>query len=273
MSARPLEAAAPPGLEGELPRWRSELGHGTRLWGGMGRTSGRHVVGADRFLTFSGVAAVDYNVVCCHGAERAALEECLGEAAALRRPVIVMAAGPALGHVAVLADAGWVCIGATPLMRLALPSAGPLEDGPHAPARPLDRRGLGLLRQLAEAAFALPPELAELALPEEAALDAPGRDPALSLWGIEEDGQMLCGTALVRHDDTVTVWSMATSPALQGRGLGRRLLSAALRAAAAEGATQCLLTSSTAGQRLYRAVGFEVLEHWQLWTRPRWVLA
>jgi hypothetical protein len=30
--------------------------------------------------------------------------------------------------------------------------------------------------------------------------------------------------------------------------------------------------SSYVGLPFYRALGFEELEHWQLWSRPRWVL-
>jgi hypothetical protein len=33
-----------------------------------------------------------------------------------------------------------------------------------------------------------------------------------------------------------------------------------------------LLHSSVAGERLYRQLGFSVVEYLQLWSRPRWVL-
>jgi hypothetical protein len=33
-----------------------------------------------------------------------------------------------------------------------------------------------------------------------------------------------------------------------------------------------LLQSSAAGESLSRSVGYEVVEYWQVWSRPRWVL-
>ncbi len=124
-----------------------------------------------------------------------------------------------------------------------------------------------------EDAFCVPPELAELALPDTAATDHPAHEPDFEAWGLYQDGSLVSGTALVRSGESVCVWSMATPPELQGRGYGRRLLAGALGDVAARGARECLLIASPAGQRLYRALGFDLLEHWQLWTRPRWVLA
>jgi GNAT superfamily N-acetyltransferase len=228
--------------------------------------------------------AVDYNVACCHGPDRGDLERSLAELSALRRPAIVMVAGAALGGVSLLADAGWVCIGSDPFMRLALdgpgdggvPGAGGTPSGGAAGTaapRLLDSAGVRQLRSVIEHTFAVPSELAEVALPGSAAQDAPEHDPAFEAWGLYEGGVLASGTGLVRTGTSVCVWSMATPPELQGRGYGRRLLSGALRAAAAGGASQCLLIASPAGERLYRALGFDLLEHWQLWTRPRWVLA
>jgi ribosomal protein S18 acetylase RimI-like enzyme len=65
---------------------------------------------------------------------------------------------------------------------------------------------------------------------------------------------------------------MATRSDCQGRGYGRRLLEAVFDHQFEEGATGSLLHSSVAAERLYRQLGFTVVEYLQLWSRPRWVL-
>lgn len=66
---------------------------------------------------------------------------------------------------------------------------------------------------------------------------------------------------------------MATALAARRCGYGAAALGAALSAAADEGATSSLLSSSAAGEPLYRALGYRELERWHQWSRPRWVLA
>jgi ribosomal protein S18 acetylase RimI-like enzyme len=68
------------------------------------------------------------------------------------------------------------------------------------------------------------------------------------------------------------VWSMATRPDCQGHGYGRTLLESALGQLFERGATGSLLQSSLVGQRLYGGIGYSTIEHWQLWSRPRWVM-
>ena len=65
---------------------------------------------------------------------------------------------------------------------------------------------------------------------------------------------------------------MATLPGSQGRGFGRRLIEVALHDQLEKGATGSLLYSTEAGEKLYRALGYEVTEYIQMWSRPRWVL-
>jgi GNAT superfamily N-acetyltransferase len=79
--------------------------------------------------------------------------------------------------------------------------------------------------------------------------------------------------ATVVVDSVLAVWSMATRPDLQRQGYGRRLLSTALAQAASEGVTESLLLATPAGEALFRALGYRVMEHWQQWSRPRWVWA
>lgn len=42
--------------------------------------------------------------------------------------------------------------------------------------------------------------------------------------------------------------------------------------AAARGARASILYSPIAAEPFYRSLGYCVLEHWQLWSNPRWIL-
>jgi GNAT superfamily N-acetyltransferase len=72
-----------------------------------------------------------------------------------------------------------------------------------------------------------------------------GRDPAL----------------LDPARDPAKIRAMYTHPSFARRGVGRLVLSLCERAAAAEGFTVLELMGTMAGQPLYRAAGFQVLEH------------
>ena len=76
---------------------------------------------------------------------------------------------------------------------------------------------------------------------------------------------------LGRYDDgTALLWAVRVFPALQGLGLGTRLIAAAERAAAARGARRVELSVETTNDgalRLYRSLGYdvvgEVVEPWR----------
>jgi hypothetical protein len=51
------------------------------------------------------------------------------------------------------------------------------------------------------------------------------------------------------------------------------LLNAVFADAERAGATLALHYSSYVGESVYRSVGYVELERWQMWSRPRWVLA
>jgi GNAT superfamily N-acetyltransferase len=60
--------------------------------------------------------------------------------------------------------------------------------------------------------------------------------------------------------DAARVRAMYTDPAHTRRGIGRRILDACEQAARAEGFTRVELAATLAGEPLYRACGYEVLE-------------
>jgi ribosomal protein S18 acetylase RimI-like enzyme len=254
----------------DLPGLRSLLGRSAAFWAGE---SGVRVEDG-RWVALSGARAADYNVVMCHGASGdGLLVRSMEEIAEAGVPALVIVAGETLGDVHCLIEAGWVCIGSLPFMAAELDGyAGRSEEGPNPPTRGAARRLAGAevdaARALVEEVYGIDRELARVALPREAC-----SRPGHSVWGAFDDrGDLVSCVGTVRVHDAVTGWSMATAVGARGRGHGARLLRAVLADAALSGARTALLHSSRAGKNLYHTHGYRVLEHWQVWSRPRWVL-
>ena len=217
------------------------------------------------WTAFSGQRNVNYNVACCHSARPEVLRDhCLQPTLDLKKPAIVMLAGPGLATAQQLVDSGWITVGALPLMVLSGPvlsSTGP--DG----ARPLTLAELPAARALLADTYGLDRDTAAAAAPD----DGVGRADR-AIWGLYADGELVSCVTIVLEGGLVVIWSMATRTDRQGQGHGRRLLEAVFLRQFAEGATGSLLHSSVAGEKLYRQLGFTVVEYFQLWSRPRWVL-
>jgi GNAT superfamily N-acetyltransferase len=249
-----------------LDLWRI-LGSSARLWA----APDHHVLMPDSWLAFSGEANVNYNVACCRAPSTAILtEQCLQPVLELGKPAIIMLAGAGLASAQKLADAHWVTVGALPLMALHKSSARlTVETGSSAETggRALEKQELPLARQLLAATYGLDDASAAAAAPDRAVENA---DTAV--WGLYDEGRLVSCATTVVEDGWVVLWSMATRPESQGRGYGRRLLRTALSVAFENGASGALLHSSVAGEKLYRSLGYEVVEYWQLWSRPRWVI-
>lgn len=247
----------------ELGRLRSLLGASAALWAGEPGTS----IEADHWSALSGATSVEYNVVLCHGdGPDGGLSAGLDAIDAAGVPAIVMVAGAALGRVQTLVELGWVCIGSVPFMCREL--GGDLGTGVDATVRRLTPDELNAARELIDVVFGVGPQLAEVAIPEPAA-DCAGQ----SLWGVYDQTKKLVACMVsVRSEEIVAVWSMATAPCARRRGYGDALLRVALADAARQGCRASLLYASPEGEPFYRALGYRVLERWQLWSRPRWVL-
>ena len=146
-------------------------------------------------------------------------------------------------------------------------------DGPDLPdvdgagVRALTEEDLPEARALLADTYSMSDAAAAAAVPLLAV-----EDLDLGVWGLFDGDRMVSSFTEATEDGLVVVWSMATRPHDQGNGYGRRLLATALRSRFEAGAEGSLLQSSAAGERLYRGLGYEVVEYWQLWSRPRWVL-
>jgi GNAT superfamily N-acetyltransferase len=240
---------------------RGALGRSARLW-----ATGDHLrTGGDGFVALSHQRNVIYNLGCYWGSNPGDLKDhYLDPILEMKRPSLIMLAGAGLGTAQTLVDAGWVSVAALPLM---FRPAGPIDGGPDASVRRLSDTDLPIARhQLAET-YGVDDTTAEVALPDEALAHAD-----FGIWGAF-DGDQLCSSVTTSTEgDLVTIWSMVTPPHRQGHGYGRRLLTTVLDDCFRRGATGSLLHSSAMGQSLYAKLGYGVVEHWQLWSRPRWVM-
>lgn len=101
--------------------------------------------------------------------------------------------------------------------------------------------------------------------PTERVFFRPGVDPADTL--VAEVGGAVAGYALLGHPTPLPasvhvqmLRGLAVDPALQGRGVGRTLVEAALREAGGRGAVKLslrVLGTNVSARRLYEACGFE----------------
>jgi GNAT superfamily N-acetyltransferase len=62
------------------------------------------------------------------------------------------------------------------------------------------------------------------------------------------------------------IFAMATAPERQRQGAGRATLSHVMMEALQDGVERFILTSSAAGEPLYRSMGFETIETTERWT-------
>ena len=239
---------------------RRTLGGAARLWS----SPEHHAVSSEWWVALSGEKSVTYNVACCQSADADVLtERCLRPVLDLGRPATIMLAGPGLATAQTLADLGWVTVAALPLMVLAAPSRS--DDDPTV--RHLLRQDLPAARELLADSYGLDPSSAAAAIPDRA-LDS----DELGVWGLFDLDRLVACVTTVIEDGRVVVWSMATRAESQKRGYGRRLLDSVLARQSESAGAGSLLQSSAAGESLYRSVGYEVVEYWQVWSRPRWVL-
>lgn len=241
---------------------RRVLGAAAHLWA----APGRHTVEPEWWTAFSGELSAFYNVACCQSSDNDVLvDHCLQPLLDLKKPGVIMLAGPGLATAQMLADAGWVVVEALPLMVLDGPN---LPDVDGAGVRALTEEDLPEARALLADTYSTSDAAAAAALPLRAVKEAD-----LGVWGLFDGDRMVSLLTGATEDGLVVVWSMATRAHDQGNGYGRRLLATALRSRFEAGAEGSLLQSSAVGERLYRGLGYEVVEHWQLWSRPRWVMS
>lgn len=250
-------------MSGDLARLRSLRGMTSAVWAGSALRSD-----PGRWSALTGANSADFNLIVCHEAsDGRAFPQALEDIAAVKAPGMVMAAGGALSEVQQLARASWVCVGALPFLQLDLSTfaANEADDG----VRRLQGSEVPEARALLSDAFGMSAEVAHTALP-----DATATTPGMSVWAAwTPEGRMASCLATVHVEDIVGGWSLTTARENQQQGYGRRVLRTALIAARANGARRYIGNSSPAALPLFTSLGFTVLEHWQIWSRARWVMS
>lgn len=248
---------------GDVATWRCRYGMGAGLWA----AGGRHVVEDDRWLAISGVGDVGSNQALVWSGEPGRIDSTVEDLLAEGVPGVVNLAGPALGWAQVMVDRSWVCVGALPFMR---GRCDTLRLGAFdRRVRRLEEQDLAAGRALLGQAFGWTDEATEVAL----GVQAVDTTSASGFWGLEEDGELVAVAGLPVDGSSATLFSMACSPRHQGRGFGRSLLGSALQRVAEDGVGEVLLTASDSGLPLYRSMGFSMVEYWQRWSRPRWMMS
>ena len=178
---------------------RRDLGAAARLW-----SSPDHLaVGEWWWTAFSGELSVTYNVACCQSSDNDVLvDHCLQPLLDLKKPGIIMLAGPGLATAQKLADAGWVGVGALPLMLL---TELPPSDHRESDVRSLTEEDLPEARELLADTYSLSDAAAAAAVPLRAV-----EDLTLGVWGLFDQGRMVSSFTGATEDGLVVVWSMAT---------------------------------------------------------------
>lgn len=236
---------------------RSAFGHGAAVW-----AQRAHLVEDGWWLALSGTSGSDYNQGLLYGeAAREQLPDILGQIESAGCPALLSLAGAGLSSAQQLSDAGWVCVAALPFMyRAARP--GQLD----ARVRPLGEADLEAARAVLSSTFEVAPDSAgALFRPELLARDG------TRAWGLFDPG-LVSVAVTVEVGDLYVGWALATAPEHQQRHYGSSLLRHIDEWFFEHGAPGSLHVATSAGTRLYAARGHTTLEHWQLWSRPRWLL-
>jgi hypothetical protein len=128
--------------------------------------------------------------------------------------------------------------------------------------RPLEPDEAELHALTAAAGFGEDPEHFVRLVPPEL-LRAEG---ALAYVG-ELEGEIVTTALAVTLGDYVGVFNVGTPEAHRRRGYGAAITARAVADGLAAGASWAWLESSSAGYRIYQALGFETVERWHCWVR------
>ncbi|HEY2346167.1 MAG TPA: GNAT family N-acetyltransferase [Xanthomonadaceae bacterium] len=217
-------------------------------------------------IAFSGMPAADLNMLFVGEAADAPrfLEEGMALARERGLPILVLLFEPvATALQPMVSAAGLAHAGQVPLMQLAEPALPDARAGCD-----IERVGTGasiaVAARLQAEAFGLPCDAMERLL---AASLATADAPEVFL-GLREGVPMSTVTA-TRHDDTIGIWSMATPPAFQRKGVGQALLTHLIADFRAAGVRRFFLIASAAGKPLYERIGFRTQGWCEAWVSER----
>jgi len=212
----------------------------------------------------------DYNLVLVH-ADRGGELARRGTAvlAEADTPGMVMLAGAGVAEAPALCEQGWVQVASLPFVAGHAEGHSPAEIPEDTRVHPLPREDLPAAWRVTAAAYGGDPALGESIFREEFV-----GHPNAGLVGLWLEDRLVGCCAGFGGDDYVSAWGMSVLPELRGQGLGRALVAGGLREMLQRvPGTTLLAVVTDHGARMTPGYSGTVLEHWQVWSRPRWMLA
>lgn len=237
---------------------RAAFGRGAAVWAHRA-----YAVEAGWWLALSGTSGSDYNQGLLYGDDaRETLPHLLAGVEEVGRPTVLSLAGGGLASAQQLSDVGWVCVAALPFMyRAARP--GQADER----VRFLDEDDLEAARGVLSSTFDVAPDSAGALFRPELLRRADTR-----AWGLFDPTLVSVAVTVEVGDDCYVGWALATAPQFQQRRYGTSLLRHIDDWYYEHGGLGSLHVATSAGARLYAARDHTILEHWQLWSKPRWLL-
>ncbi|HUW78997.1 MAG TPA: GNAT family N-acetyltransferase [Candidatus Nanopelagicaceae bacterium] len=218
--------------------------------------------GGDNWWTMaSGAQSADVNMSLIANASEESLDSALEIISRVGVPSLALLAGPGLGHAARLPERGFAFAGTMPLMAISLEAAQPRStksDGFEF-RKAYAKQDTDAVINLLHESFETPPEACAFIVSPEIA-----KSPGIYFWLLLDQGQPVCTVTTTTEEGLLGIWSMATPPRAQRKGYGHALLSHVMQEHAQQGQRVGLLGASPAGEPLYRRIGYEVIEHWQV---------
>lgn len=237
---------------------RAAYGHGASAWAHRDKTVER-----TWWLALSGALDSDYNQALLHGDDAGeVLPEVLARVDAVGQPSVVAFAGAGLASAQQIADEGWVCVGALPFMY-----RGPRPGIADTRVRCLAEADLAAARAVLTATFGISADAAASLF--RPSLLARGN---VRTWGLFDPALVSVAVTVEVGAGLYVGWALATAPGLQHRRYGSSLLRHIDDWYDRHGGLGSLHLATSAGARLYAARDHTTLEHWQLWSKPRWIL-
>ncbi|MEI9907354.1 MAG: GNAT family N-acetyltransferase [Actinomycetota bacterium] len=215
-----------------------------------------HEVSPGLWYFFSGLPVADVNMAMIYNDDMNVLTKTLNEIVRMNVPTCLFLAAYGKNLSDRLADE-WSHVGVLPLMTKVLDND--VQDfDPRVSLVTIDDIDAAVAL-MAESFLHDPVNFAFLV----EAFNSP--DSLSKIWLLKEDGVAVSTVTTILVDDALTVWCMATPPQYARKGYGKALLRDVLNRSANTGAKTGLLGATPAGQPLYKASGWEVLEEWDLY--------
>ena len=233
---------------------RERMGKALGAWVASSKMSHQVLPGSWYFL--SGMPAADVNLAMVHEDDIDVLTKTLREISLMDVPTCLFLAADGKNLSSKLPDE-WSHAGVFPLMTKAL-SNDVQEFDPRVSLATVDDIE-DSMTLMAEAFLLDPINFAFLVETSKSP------DSLSKIWMLKEDGVAVSTMTTMLVDDALTVWCMATPPQYARKGYGKALLSDVLARNAATNAKIGLLGATSAGEPLYKATGWEVLEGWDVY--------